>query len=77
MNIEENYEFDQELNALTAMEGCMNHIAETFLLPNEENLTEEQVRLFGIIGLTLHTIAQKAYAFEKLQNGENHEDSVN
>ena len=79
MNINSDYNSEQELNAITAMETIMGHLAETLIIPAEErgDLDDGERRVLGIVGITLQTIAEKAHAFERLQNGEDNENSVN
>jgi hypothetical protein len=55
----------------------MGHLAEELIIPNAENLTDDQKYILGIIGATLQTIAEKAYAFEQIQNGKQNENSRN
>ena len=77
MNIKDDYQPQEDMNALQAMQGCMAHLAEELILPNAENFTDEQKYSLGIIGATLQTIAEKAYAFERIQNGKQNENSRN
>lgn len=73
MNINPDFASDNNLDAETAMEACMDAIAITLLEPAMEKgeLSEEDQTLLGIIGMTLKTIAEKARAFEALQDGSN------
>jgi hypothetical protein len=70
MNINPDFESDNNLDAETAMQVCMDAIAHTLLEPAMEKgeLSEDDQDLLGIIGITLMTIAQKASSFEKLGN---------
>jgi len=71
MNINPDFESDNNLDAETAMQACMDGIAVTLLEPAMEKgeLSEDDQTLLGIIGMTMKTIAQKARAFETLQDG--------
>ena len=71
MNINPDFVSDNNLDAETAMKACMDAIAITLLEPAMEKgeLSEDDQNLLGIIGLTLKTIAEKARAFEALQDG--------
>tara|TARA_Y100000592_G_C5230439_1_gene203601 strand:+ start:74 stop:325 length:252 start_codon:yes stop_codon:yes gene_type:complete len=78
MRLNENFnqnenESELELNAESAMELIMGSLYEMVLEPAHKSgqLTEEDQELLGSIGLTLKTIAEKARAYEKLQEGEN------
>tara|TARA_Y100000589_G_scaffold179623_1_gene170068 strand:+ start:200 stop:445 length:246 start_codon:yes stop_codon:yes gene_type:complete len=76
MRLNENFnqnENESELNAESAMELIMGSLYEMVLEPAHKSgqLTEEDQELLGSIGLTLKTIAEKARAYEKLQEGEN------
>jgi len=70
MNINPEFESDNNLDAEKAMEACMNGISELLLEPAMEkgNLSEEDQTLLGIIGMTMKAIAEKAKALENLQN---------
>ncbi len=71
MNINPDFASDNNLDAETAMQVCMDAIAHTLLEPAMEKgeLSEDDQDLLGIIGMTLKTIAGKARAFEALQDG--------
>ena len=76
MRLNENFnqnENESELNAESAMELIMGSLYEMVLEPAYKSgqLTEEDQELLGSIGLTLKTIAEKARAYEKLQEGKN------
>jgi hypothetical protein len=80
MKLKEGFEPQDEftkLNAVTAMDGLMAHIAEALIIPMESQLSDDDKHDLGVIGETLKTIAEKAYFFEQIQNGELHENSVN
>lgn len=70
MNINPEFQSDNNLNAESAMETCMDGIAQTLIEPAIEKgqLSEEDQTLLGIIGTTLKIIAEKAKAYEELQN---------
>jgi len=70
MNINPKFESDNNLDAETAMETCIDGIANILIEPamNKGELTEEDQTLLGIIGTTLKIIAEKAKAYEELEN---------
>ena len=70
MNINPEFESDNNLDAETAMETCIDGIANILIEPamNKGELTEEDQTLLGIIGTTLKIIAEKAKAYEELEN---------
>lgn len=70
MNINPEFESDNNLDAETAMETCMAGISDTLIEPAMEKgeLSEEDQTLLGIIGTTLKIIAEKAKAYEELSN---------
>jgi hypothetical protein len=74
MNINPDFESNSQLDAETAMQACMDGIAVTLLEPAMEKgeLSEDDQTLLGIIGMTMKTIAEKARAFEALQDGSDH-----
>lgn len=71
MNINPEHQSNPDLDAETAMQACMDGIAVTLLEPAMEKgeLSKEDQTLLGIIGMTMKTIAEKARAFEALQDG--------
>ena len=70
MNINPEFESDNNLDAETAMETCMDGLAVTLIEPAIERgeLSEEDQAFLGIIGTTLKIIAEKAKAYEELEN---------
>jgi hypothetical protein len=70
MNINPEHEPNFELDAETAMETCMDGISVTLIEPAIERgeLSEEDQTLLAVIGSTLKVIAEKAQAYEQLQN---------
>jgi len=70
MNINPEFESDNNLDSETAMETCIDGIANILIEPamNKGELTEEDQTLLGIIGTTLKIIAEKAKAYEELCN---------
>ena len=70
MNINPEFESDNNLDAETAMETCIDGIANILIEPamNKGELTEEDQTLLGIIGTTLKIIAEKEKAYEELEN---------
>lgn len=78
MRIKDNgndFGMDDEMNAITALQGCMGYIFETCI--DKADLTQEEAEHLGLIGLTLQVIGEKAYAFEQIQKGEQNENSLN
>lgn len=70
MNINPEFESDNNLDAESAMETCMDGLAVTLIEPAIERgeLSEEDQAFLGIIGTTLKIIAEKAKAYEELEN---------
>ena len=70
MKINPVHEPNFELDAETAMETCMDGIAVTLIEPAIERgeLSETDQTLLAVIGSTLKIIAEKAQAYEQLQN---------
>ena len=73
MNINPDFQSDSELDAETAMETCMAGISDTLIEPAMEKgeLDETDQELLAVIGTTLKIIAQKAKAYEELQDRAN------
>jgi len=70
MNINSEYNPSPELNAVTAMETCMANISEILVRPaiKKGELSDEDKELLGIVGTTLKLIAERAKAYEELEN---------
>jgi len=71
MYLNEEYNEDKITNALDANDQAMGLVYEAVIAPMEDNLDEKQAYAIAVAGAVLKTIAQKAYAYEKLQKGEN------
>ena len=73
MNINEDFQSNPKINANDAMDSSMGFIFENFIEPIEHELTEDQVMMLGLIGVTFQMIADKATAYENMieGNGEN------
>lgn len=76
MNINPDFQSDSELNAETAMEICMSAIFEIALEPaiKKGEVSEIDQELLDMVGMTLKGIAQKAKAYEELQDRANEEN---
>ena len=68
------YSFEEQpepqLNAEYVTEQAMNGIYEMLIEPMEGKLTEEESEHIGIIGMALKIVAQKAKAYEDMQEGK-------
>lgn len=71
MYLNEEYNEDKIENALDANEQAMGLVYEAVIAPMEDKLDDKQAYAIAVAGAVLKTIAQKAYAYEKLQKGEN------
>tara|TARA_B100000035_G_C20997884_1_gene553386 strand:- start:361 stop:585 length:225 start_codon:yes stop_codon:yes gene_type:complete len=71
MHLNEEYQNEEITNALEANDSAMDLVYNAVIEPMEDKLNEEQAYAIAIAGAVLKTIAQKAYAYEKLQKGEN------
>tara|TARA_B110000196_G_C21046556_1_gene615164 strand:+ start:854 stop:1081 length:228 start_codon:yes stop_codon:yes gene_type:complete len=60
----------ETLSSLDANEGAMDIVYRLVIEPMEEKLNEEEGFALALAGSTLKLIAEKAYAYEKMQNGE-------
>jgi hypothetical protein len=71
MYLNEEYNEEKIENALDANDQAMGLVYNAVIAPMEDKLDEKQAMAIAIAGAVLKTIAQKAYAYEKLQKGEN------
>lgn len=69
MNINPDFS-EEETNAETITAKAMNYIWDEFISPNVDPTDEDQVTMVAVIGMTLRAVAEKARAYEKLENGE-------
>ena len=61
---------DNSQNASTMMETCMATIHDMLLDPMKDKLTPEEDGVLALVGITLKIIAEKAHAYEKMEQGE-------
>jgi len=71
MHLNEEYNEHKLDNALDANDQAMDLVYHAVIAPMEDKLDEKQAYAIAVAGAVLKTIAQKAYAYEKLQKGEN------
>ena len=71
MYLNEEYNEEKITNALDANDQAMGLVYEAVIAPMEDKLDEKQAYAIAVAGAVLKTIAKKAYAYEKLQKGEN------
>jgi len=77
MNINSNYNHEEELpSAEEVMSKGMGFIAEKLIEPMSEKLSEEDMALIALIGLSFKIVAEQATAYEKLQSSELDEDKT-
>ena len=70
MNINPNYNHEEELpSAEEVMSKGMGFIAEKLIEPMSEKLSEEDMALIALIGLSFKIVAEQATAYEKIQEG--------
>jgi len=70
MYLNEEYQDDSINTAIEANEQAMDIVYDAVIKPMEGNLDEEQAYAVAIAGATLRIIAEKAYAYEKMQKGQ-------
>jgi len=70
MHLNEEYNEGEITTALDANEQAMDLVYQFAIAPMEKELTNEQAYAIAIAGATLKTIAEKAYAYERMQKGE-------
>lgn len=71
MNIESQYQPKDNNNSVTIMDIAMNFMFDKFIAEKEESLSEEETVMLAEVGLALKIVAQKARAFELIQEGKN------
>jgi len=75
MNINPEYSSHDELNANDIMEKGMHLISEILIDPAMQSgkLDEEDQSLLGLVGVTFKIIAEKATAYEMMEEAEQEE----
>ena len=58
-----------ELNAQTVTDKAMSYLWQNFINPHIDQDDVEQVAMIAVIGMSLQAVAEKARAYEKLQDG--------
>ena len=71
MYLNEEYNEDKIEYALDTNDQAMDLVYHAVIAPMEDKLDDKQAYAIAVAGAVLKTIAQKAYAYEKLQKGEN------
>ena len=70
MYLNEEYNEEKIENALDANDQAMDLVYNAVIAPMEDKLDEKQAIAIAIAGAVLKTIAQKAYAYEQMQKGQ-------
>ena len=71
MYLNEEYQDDSITTAIEANESAMAIVYDAVIEPMQDKLDEKQAMAIAVEGAVLKTIAQKAYAYEQMQKGEN------
>lgn len=72
MRIEKDYESNHEItSSQDAMSACMDQISEILIEPmlSLDMISEEQSEVLGLIATSFKILADKAQAYEDMQNG--------
>tara|TARA_Y100000310_G_scaffold245413_1_gene250382 strand:+ start:753 stop:1025 length:273 start_codon:yes stop_codon:yes gene_type:complete len=67
MNINENFSSDQPKHSNEIMGMAMQEIHDILIEPMQDKLTPQQDSILAIVGLTFKVMAEKATAFEKME----------
>lgn len=71
MNILDNdSDFNEEMDAEYVTNEGMCALWELCIEPMQDKLSQEDMAVISLIGMTLKIVAEKASAYEKLQQGE-------
>jgi len=71
MNILDNdSDFEEEMNAEYVTNEGMCALWDLCIEPMQDKLSQEDMAVISLIGMTLKIVAEKASAYEKLQQGE-------
>ena len=71
MNILDNdSDFEEEMNAEYVTNEGMCALWDLCIEPMQDKLSQEEMAVISLIGMTLKIVAEKASAYEKLQQGE-------
>lgn len=70
MNINSDYQENEDLSPENVMSHGMDFIFEKLIVPMQEKLDEEDLALISIIGVSFKMIAEQASAYEKIQSEE-------
>ena len=68
---------EESLDAISATAGAMDIVYDLVISPMEGKLSEREAEAIGIAGQCLKIVAQKAYAYEQMRNGEFPQDLRN
>jgi hypothetical protein len=70
MNINSDYQDNEDLSPENVMNEGMNFIFQKLIDPMKEKLNEDDLALISIIGVSFKMIAEQAGAYEKTQSQE-------
>jgi len=72
MNINENHNSEQpeDIDAMYITEQGMTALWDLCISPMEGKLSQDEMSLISLIGVSLKMVAEKAVAYEKIQSGE-------
>ena len=80
MRIEKDYESNEEITtSQDAMSACMDQISEILIEPmlSMDMINKEQQEVLGLIATSFRILADKAQAYEDMQNGKLPQDFRN
>jgi hypothetical protein len=80
MRIEKDYESNEEIiTSQDAMSACMDQISDILIEPmlSMDMISKEQSEVLGLIATSFRILAEKAQAYEDMQNGKLPQDFRN
>jgi hypothetical protein len=68
MNINEDYQEDEDLNAIELNDVCMDALYQMVIDPMQDSLHDEDLSRVLSIGAIFKELAKKAHAYDELSN---------
>ena len=72
-----NFEMPEDLNAEDVVNKSMSYLWDAVIAPMQNQLSDTDKQLIGVIGITLKMVAHKAKCYEDMQKGNHDKNSLN
>ena len=71
------YDNNDDVNAEVVVNQSMSYLWDAVIAPMQNQLSDTDKHLIGVIGITLKMVAHKAKCYEDMQKGNHDKNSLN